>query len=197
MAKLADAPDLGSGGAILRGSSPLLGKYLKIKDLCRGGCLDCPNRLASVTLKFQKPCAPVSTSAGVTQPGHNKDQRPLEQLIRRQHACWGDRSSSTPAARAVCCLQSSEIRGSHGPARPERAGIPECFLDTVFDDPAFKVNRLPGRWRQLHASDIFDHPSYFGEVLPRPFSRSTGRLQFVQHATAILSIFSTWPICPE
>ena len=28
VAKLADAPDLGSGGAILRGSSPLLGKYL-------------------------------------------------------------------------------------------------------------------------------------------------------------------------
>jgi hypothetical protein len=27
VAKLADAPDLGSGGAILRGSSPLLGKY--------------------------------------------------------------------------------------------------------------------------------------------------------------------------
>ncbi len=26
VAKLADAPDLGSGGAILRGSSPLLGK---------------------------------------------------------------------------------------------------------------------------------------------------------------------------
>jgi hypothetical protein len=28
VAKLADAPDLGSGGAILRGSSPLLGKHL-------------------------------------------------------------------------------------------------------------------------------------------------------------------------
>ena len=33
MAKLADAPDLGSGGAILRGSSPLPGKPLEIKGL--------------------------------------------------------------------------------------------------------------------------------------------------------------------
>ncbi len=34
VAKLADAPDLGSGGAILRGSSPLLGKYLAKNHLC-------------------------------------------------------------------------------------------------------------------------------------------------------------------
>ena len=33
VAKLADAPDLGSGGAILRGSSPLLGKYLNMRSL--------------------------------------------------------------------------------------------------------------------------------------------------------------------
>jgi hypothetical protein len=31
VAKLADAPDLGSGGAILRGSSPLPGKFFKRK----------------------------------------------------------------------------------------------------------------------------------------------------------------------
>ena len=31
--KLAEAPDLGSGGAILRGSSPLLGKYLIVREL--------------------------------------------------------------------------------------------------------------------------------------------------------------------
>ena len=35
VAKLADAPDLGSGGAILRGSSPLLGKLLEISLLHR------------------------------------------------------------------------------------------------------------------------------------------------------------------
>jgi hypothetical protein len=34
VAKLADAPDLGSGGEILRGSSPLSGKSLGIKVLC-------------------------------------------------------------------------------------------------------------------------------------------------------------------
>ena len=33
VAKLADAPDLGSGGAILRGSSPLSGKLLQISHL--------------------------------------------------------------------------------------------------------------------------------------------------------------------
>jgi hypothetical protein len=34
VAKLADAPDLGSGGAILRGSSPLLGsKFFITNDL--------------------------------------------------------------------------------------------------------------------------------------------------------------------
>jgi hypothetical protein len=33
VAKLADAPDLGSGGEILRGSSPLSGKYFIIRDL--------------------------------------------------------------------------------------------------------------------------------------------------------------------
>jgi hypothetical protein len=33
VAKLADAPDLGSGGEILRGSSPLSGKLLEIKAL--------------------------------------------------------------------------------------------------------------------------------------------------------------------
>jgi hypothetical protein len=33
VAKLADAPDLGSGGAILRGSSPLSGKYFIISEL--------------------------------------------------------------------------------------------------------------------------------------------------------------------
>src|SRR6516164_1650391 len=34
VAKLADAPDLGSGGAILRGSSPLLGKSLQCMHFC-------------------------------------------------------------------------------------------------------------------------------------------------------------------
>src|SRR6266436_6210701 len=34
VAKLADAPDLGSGSERIRGSSPLLGKYLKISHLC-------------------------------------------------------------------------------------------------------------------------------------------------------------------
>jgi hypothetical protein len=33
VAKLADAPDLGSGGAILRGSSPLSGKCFIVRDL--------------------------------------------------------------------------------------------------------------------------------------------------------------------
>ena len=33
MAKLADAPDLGSGGAILRGSSPLSGKCFNTRYL--------------------------------------------------------------------------------------------------------------------------------------------------------------------
>jgi hypothetical protein len=33
VAKLADAPDLGSGGAILRGSSPLSGKSFIVRDL--------------------------------------------------------------------------------------------------------------------------------------------------------------------
>ena len=33
VAKLADAPDLGSGGAILRGSSPLSGKCFIISEL--------------------------------------------------------------------------------------------------------------------------------------------------------------------
>jgi hypothetical protein len=33
VAKLADAPDLGSGGAILRGSSPLLGMYFVFNHL--------------------------------------------------------------------------------------------------------------------------------------------------------------------
>ena len=33
VAKLADAPDLGSGGAILRGSSPLLGKWFIYNNL--------------------------------------------------------------------------------------------------------------------------------------------------------------------
>ena len=34
MAKLADAPDLGSGGAILRGSSPLLGTQMTLRIRC-------------------------------------------------------------------------------------------------------------------------------------------------------------------
>ena len=64
--------------------------------------------------------------------------------------------------------------------------VPERFLDPVFHDPAFKVNRLPGRWWKVDPSRVFDHPSYLGQIFPCPFPRSPGSLQSVQQVLKLL-----------
>jgi len=55
-------PDLGSGGAILRGSSPLPGKYLEIREL-----RNCYNALMDVFFQFTAlllPFGEIRTSRG-------------------------------------------------------------------------------------------------------------------------------------
>jgi hypothetical protein len=75
------------------------------------------------------------------------DQSPCSTPERREH-------NRTPGASAVCCPESSDILDQLGQSQ---LAIPERFPDAVFDDPAFKVNRLPGRWWQLDTGRIFQH----------------------------------------
>jgi hypothetical protein len=57
---------------------------------------------------------------------------------------------------------------------------------TVFDDPAFKINRLSGRWRQLDSNCVTHDPSDFLQIFPRPFPRSSGGFQLVQQVLQLL-----------
>jgi hypothetical protein len=49
-----------------------------------------------------------------------------------------------------------------------KLAVSERLSDGVFNDPSFKVNRLPGRWRQFDAAVILDRPAYLSEILPTP-----------------------------
>jgi hypothetical protein len=47
--------------------------------------------------------------------------------------------------------------------------ILDRFPNPVFDQPAFQVDRFPGRWRQLHPGGILEHPAQLLEIFPCSF----------------------------
>jgi hypothetical protein len=57
--------------------------------------------------------------------------------------------------------------------------VPVRFAHTVFDDPAFQINRsifvLAGGGR-FNTARVFQDPAYLGQIFPSPFSRGAGSL---------------------
>jgi len=59
--------------------------------------------------------------------------------------------------------------------------IPERFSNAVFHDPAFQVDRLPGRWRQLDTCGVFE----LSQLTIRVPDRTAGSSRSNCHGTNI------------
>jgi hypothetical protein len=48
--------------------------------------------------------------------------------------------------------------------------VPESDAHAVLNHSVFKVNRLPGWWRQINSGYVFDHPPDLLKILPGTFA---------------------------
>jgi hypothetical protein len=66
-----------------------------------------------------------------------------------------------------------------------------CFDPERLTEPALQIDRLPGRWRQLHPCGLLEDPAQLLEVFPGRFQGRSRCLQFVEH---LLQFLRTHPV---